>query len=63
MKGNSKREKSIIILRFFSEWVREDLTSFLENLIVDAKANEWNKQNLFEVIKGFLKDDILENGI
>ena len=57
IKGQSKREKPIITLKSFSEKVGEDPTSFLENLIIDAEANSWDKTNLLEVIGGFLKDN------
>jgi len=37
--------------------VRKDPTSFLENLIIDAEANGWDKTDLLKVIRRFLKDD------
>ena len=60
IKGQAKRGKLIITPKSFSEKVGEDSTSFLENLIVDAKANGWDKTDLLEVISGFLKDDTRE---
>jgi len=39
MKGQAKREKLITTPKSFSEKVGEDLTSFLENLIIDTEAN------------------------
>ncbi len=60
IRGQSKREKPIITPKSFSGKVGEDLTSFLENLIIDAKANGWDETDLLEVIGGFLKDDARE---
>ncbi len=57
MKGNNRRSKPITTPKSFSERVGEDPTSFLENLIVDAKANGWDEQDFLKVIEGFLKDD------
>jgi len=31
--------------------------SFLENLIIDVKANSWDETDLLKVIERFLKDD------
>ncbi len=57
IKSNNKREKPIIILKSFSEQVGKNPMSFLENLIVNAEANDQDEQNFLEVIGGFLKDD------
>jgi len=40
IKSNNKREKPIIILKSFSEQVGKNPMSFLENLIVNAEAND-----------------------
>ncbi len=60
IKSQAKRGKPITTPKSFSGKVREDLTSFLENLIINAEANSWDKTNLLEVIRGFLKDDARE---
>ena len=60
IKDQAKRGKPIITLKSFSGKVGEDLTSFLENLIIDAEANGWDETDLLEVIGGFLKDDARE---
>ena len=60
IKGQAKREKPITTPKLFLEKVGEDLTSFLENLIIDAEANSWNETDLLEVIGGFLKDNAQE---
>ncbi len=60
IKGQAKREKPITTSKSFLGKVREDLTSFLENLIIDAEANGWDEMDLLEVIRGFLKDDARE---
>jgi len=39
IKENARRGKLIIISKSFNEKVREDLTFFLENLIIDTEAN------------------------
>ncbi len=39
IKENARREKPIIISKSFSGKVRKNLTSFLKNLIVNAKTN------------------------
>ena len=39
IRGQSKKEKPITILKSFSGKVGEDPTSFLENLVIDAEAN------------------------
>ena len=57
MKGQSKRGKPITTPKLFSKKVGEDLMSFLENLIIDAEANGWDKTDLLKVIRRFLKDD------
>jgi len=57
IKDQVKRGKPITIPKSFSGKVRKDPTSFLENLVIDAKANSWDKTDLLEVIGGFLKDD------
>ncbi len=58
--GQSKWSKPITIPKSFAEKVREDPISFLKNLVVDAKANGWDKTDFLEVIGGFLKDDAKE---
>ncbi len=60
IRGQSKRGKPITTLKSFARKVGKDLTSFLENLVVDAKANSWDEMDLLEVIGGFLKDDVRE---
>ncbi len=60
IKGQTKRGKPITISKSFLEKVRENPTSFLENLIIDAEANSWDETNLLEVIGGFFKDDARE---
>jgi len=60
IKGQSKRGKPITILKSFSGKVRENLTFFLENLIINAEANGWDETDLLEVIRRFHKDDIRE---
>ena len=60
IRSQSKRDKLITILRLFSEKVKKDPTSFLENLVVDAEANSWDETDLLEVIEGFLKDNARE---
>jgi len=60
IKGQAKWEKPIITPKSFLGKVEENPTSFLENLIVDAEANEWDDTDLLEVIGGFLKDDARE---
>jgi len=44
----------------FARKVGEDLTLFLENLIVNAEVNSWDETDLLEVIRRFLKDDTRE---
>jgi len=44
----------------FTSKIGEDLTFFLENLVVDAETNGWNEMDLLEVIEGFLKDNVRE---
>jgi len=44
----------------FSGKVGEDLISFLENLVVNTKANSWDETDLLEIIEGFLKDNARE---
>ena len=39
IRGQTKRGKPIIILKSFSGKVRDDPTSFLKNLVIDAEAN------------------------
>ncbi len=39
MKRSNKKEKLIIMPKAFSEKVRKDLTLFLKNLVINAKAN------------------------
>jgi len=39
LNGSSKRGKSIITSKLFLERVKEDSTSFLKNLVVDAEVN------------------------
>ena len=60
IKGQAKRGKPITTPKLFSGKVGENLTSFLENLVVDAEANSWDETDLLEVIGGFLKDDARE---
>jgi len=60
IKGQAKRGKLITTPKLFSGKVREDPTSFLKNLIIDAEANSWDETDLLEVIRGFLKDDARE---
>ena len=60
IKGQAKREKPITTLKSFSEKVGENLTSFLENLIIDAEANGWDETDLLEIIGRFLKNDAKE---
>ena len=60
IKGQAKRGKPITTPKSFSEKVGEDPTSFLENLVIDAEANDWDKTDLLEVISEFLKDDARE---
>ncbi len=60
IKGQAKRGKPITTSKSFSGKVGEDPTFFLENLIIDAEANSWDKTDLLEVIGGFLKDDVRE---
>ncbi len=60
IKGQAKRGKPITTPKSFSRKVGEDLTSFLENLIIDAEANGWDEMDLLEVIRGFLKDNAKE---
>ena len=60
IKGQSRREKPITTSKSFSGKVGKDPTSFLENLMINAEANGWDETDLFEVIRGFLKDDIRE---
>ncbi len=40
IKNNSRREKSITTPKSFSSKVEENPTSFLENFMVDVKAND-----------------------
>ena len=47
----------------FSGKVGEDLISFLENLVVNTKANSWDETDLLEIIEGFLKDNAREQFI
>jgi len=60
IKDQAKREKHITTLKSFLGKVREDPTSFLENLVIDAEANGWNETDLLEVIGEFFKDDARE---
>ena len=60
IKGQAKRGKPITTPKSFSGKVGEDLTSFLENLIIDVEANSWDETDLLKVIGGFLKDDVRE---
>jgi len=55
IQEQSKRGKSIITSKSFVRKVGEDLTSFLENLVVDVEANSWDETDFLEVIRGFLK--------
>ena len=57
IRGQAKREKPIITPKLFLGKVEKDLISFLENLMIDAETNRWDKTDLLEVIGGFLKDD------
>ncbi len=50
----------ITALKLFARKVKEDLTSFLENLVVDIEANGWDETDFLEVIEGFLKNDVRE---
>jgi len=60
IRGQSKRDKPITISKSFARKVREDFTSFLKNLVIDAEANSWDKTDLLKVIEGFLKKDTRE---
>ena len=60
IKGQAKRGKPITTPKSFSGKVEEDLTSFLENLVIDVEANGWDETDLLEVIRGFFKDDARE---
>jgi len=60
IRRQSKWSKPITTSKLFAGKVGEDSISFLENLVVDAKANSWDKIDLLEVIGGFLKDDVRE---
>ena len=60
IKEQAKRGKPIITPKFFSGKVEENPTSFLENLVINAKVNRWDETDLLEVIRGFLKDDARE---
>ncbi len=60
IKGQEKRGKPITTPKLFSGKVGKDPTFFLENLIIDAEANGWDETDLFEIIRGFLKDDARE---
>ncbi len=60
IKGQSKRGKPIIIPKPFLEKIRKDPISFLENLIIDAEANGWDKTDLLKVIGGFFKNNVRE---
>ena len=60
IKNNSRREKSITTPKSFSSKVEENPTSFLENFMVDVKANDQNKKYFLKVIGEFLKDDAYE---
>ncbi len=60
VREQSKCEKPITTLKSFAGKIEEDLISFLKNLVVDAKANSWDKTDLLEVIGEFLKDGTRE---
>jgi len=57
IKGQSRRNKPITTPKSFSRKIREDPTSFLENLVINAEVNSWDEMDLLEVIGGFLKDN------
>ncbi len=52
-----------MIFKLFLGKVGEDFTFFLKNLVVDVEANGQNETDLFEVIGGFLKDNVREQFI
>ena len=58
VKKSSKKSKSITIPKSFFEKIKEDFTSFLKNLIVNAEINSWDEMNFLKIIGGFFKDDI-----
>ncbi len=55
--NQSRRSRPLVQPKEFNGQVGEDLTTFLENLIVDGQVNDWNESDLLEVIGGFLKGD------
>ncbi len=58
MKRILKKDKSINNSKLFSKKFKKNPISFLKNLIIDVKANRWNKNDLLKAIKEFLKKDI-----
>ena len=60
IRGQLKQGKSITIFKSFADKIGKDPISFLENLIVDMKANSQDETNLLKVIEEFLKNDTRE---